>query len=95
LSDKGLGAAMLVGSVVALIIYLMALFLPSWGGVGGFAWYIAITVIAIIAVGAVCVIIGWVGYTLLTTPASVSPITIEEKISSSETEEKKEEESKT
>ena len=77
MSDRGIGAGMLAGAIVALIIYLLALFFPPWGGIGGFAWYIAITVVAIIAVGAVCVIIAWVGYTLLTTPAPTPP-TLEE-----------------
>jgi len=77
MSDKAIGAAMLAGAIIALIIYLLALFFPPWGGIGGFAWYIAITVVAIIAIGAVCVIIGWVGYTLLTTPAPTPP-TLEE-----------------
>jgi len=77
MSDKGIGVAMLAGAVIALIIYLLALFFPPWGGIGGFAWYIAITIVALIAVGAVCVIIAWVGYTLLTTPAPTPP-TLEE-----------------
>ena len=89
MSDKGIGVAMLAGAVIALIIYLLALFFPPWGGIGGFAWYIAITIVALIAVGAVCVIIAWVGYTLLTTPAPAPP-TLEE--TSTETGEEKKEE---
>ena len=73
MGDKALGCAMLVGGVIALIIYLLALFL--WG-VGSIAWEIAITVVAVIAVGAVCVILIWIGYTLVTTPA---PVTAETK----------------
>ena len=68
MGDKTLGGAMLVGGVIALIIYLLALFL---GGVGSIAWQLAITVVAVIAVGAVCVILIWIGYTLITTPAPV------------------------
>ena len=89
MSDKGIGAVMLAGAIIALIIYLLALFFPPWGGIGGFAWYIAITIVALIAVGAVCVIIAWVGYTLLTTPAPTPP-TLEE--TSPETSEEKTEE---
>lgn len=63
---------MLAGAIIALIVYLMALLCPWWGGVGGLAWQYAITILAIIAVGAICVIIAWVGYTLLTTPAPTS-----------------------
>ena len=66
MGDKALGGAMLVGGVIALIIYLLALFF--WG-VGSTAWQLAITVVAVIAVGAVCVILIWIGYTLITTPA--------------------------
>jgi len=91
LSDKGLGAVMLVGAIIALVVYLLAMFFPLWGGIGGFAWYIAITVVAVLAVGAVCVIIGWVGYTLLTTPAPTPPSVSEEEITGLKSEEGKEE----
>ncbi len=71
-SDRALGAALLAGGAIAIIIYVWALFFA-----GPFAWWIAISVVALIAVAAVCVIIAWVGYTLLTTPAP-SPPSLEE-----------------
>lgn len=70
MSDKGLGAAMLAGGVIALIIYVFALF---GYGIGSLAWQIALTVVAVIGVGAICVIIIWIGYTLATTPAPATP----------------------
>ena len=60
---------MLVGGVIALLVYVWALFFT-----GPLGWQIAISVLALIAVGAVCAVIIWVGYTLATTPA---PATLE------------------
>jgi predicted DNA-binding transcriptional regulator len=68
--DKVLGAVMLVGGILALIVYVSALFF-----LGEFAWYLAISIVAFIAVAAVCGILAWIGYTLITTP---KPIPIEE-----------------
>ncbi len=70
MSDKGLGAGMLAGGIIALVVYLFALF---GYGIGSLAWQLALTIVAIIAVGAVCIIIIWIGYTLLTTPAPETP----------------------
>ena len=61
--DKVLGAVMLVGGILALTVYVSALFF-----LGEFAWYLAISIIAFIAVAGVCGILAWVGYTLITTP---------------------------
>ena len=59
---------MLVGGVIALLVYVWALFFT-----GPLGWQIAISVLALIAVGAVCAVIIWVGYTLATTPAPATP----------------------
>lgn len=62
--DRILGVVMLVGGILALIVYVSALFF-----LGEFAWYLAISALALIAVAVVCGILAWIGYTLLTTPA--------------------------
>jgi MFS family permease len=64
LSDKVLGALLLVAGILVIAVYVWALFFA-----GSFAWLVAISVVAVIAVGAVCVIVAWIGYTLLTTPS--------------------------
>jgi len=64
-----LGAVMLVGGVIALIVYVSVLFF-----LGGFAWYLAISIVAFIAVAAVCGILAWIGYTLTTTPKPIEEI---------------------
>ncbi|MCX8176198.1 MAG: transcriptional regulator [Candidatus Bathyarchaeota archaeon] len=87
-SDKILGGLMLVGGVVVFILYAWALFFA-----GEVAWWYAISIVAIVAVGAVCVIIAWVGYTLLTTPTP-SPVALEPEPETSEAKGEKGEEAK-
>jgi len=87
-SDKVLGALMLAGGIIILIVYAWALFFA-----GEVAWWYAISIVAIVAVGAVCIIIAWVGYTLLTTPAP-SPVTLEPETETGEVKEEKGEETK-
>ena len=72
MGDKALGAALLVGAILGLIGYLSLLLIP---GLGSFNFFLAVAIIMIIAVGALCVIIAWIGYTLLTTPAPTPPTT--------------------
>lgn len=79
MNDKALGALMLVGGIIVIVVYVWALFIPPFGGIGSLAWQIAISIVAIVAVAAVCVIIAWVGYTLITTPAPTPP-TLEETV---------------
>ena len=67
-NDKVLGALMFAGGVVAIVVYVWALFFA-----GPLAWQIAVSVVAFIAVAAVCVVVVWVGYTLITTPAPTPP----------------------
>jgi membrane protein implicated in regulation of membrane protease activity len=78
-NDKALGALMLVGGIIVIVVYVWALFIPPFGGIGSLAWQIAISIVAIVAVAAVCVIIAWVGYTLITTPTPTPP-TLEETV---------------
>jgi len=58
-NDRALGAVLLIGGILAFVGYLALLF----------TWFeVAVMLIMIIAVGAVCFILAWIGYTLLTTP---------------------------
>ena len=68
MSDKVLGAALLAAGILVIAVYVWALFFA-----GSFAWLVAISVVAVIAVGAVCVIVAWIGYTLLTTSMPEAP----------------------
>jgi len=59
--DQAIGVLMLLGSIIALIVYGWALFLSEW-------WVIVLKLTGMLAVGAVLVILAWIGYTLATTP---------------------------
>ncbi|MEM3736497.1 MAG: transcriptional regulator [Candidatus Bathyarchaeia archaeon] len=60
MNDRFLGAVLLVGGILAFLGYLALLF----------TWFeIAVIVVMVTLVGAVCFILAWIGYTLLTTPA--------------------------
>ncbi|MDG6928497.1 MAG: transcriptional regulator [Nitrososphaerota archaeon] len=61
--DQSLGAAILIGSVVGIVIYAWLVFL-----VNPFVSLIVLEVTAFLAVGAVLAILAWIGYTLATTP---------------------------
>jgi len=87
--DQAIGVLMLLGSIIALIVYGWALFLSEW-------WVIVLKLTGMLAVGAVLVILAWIGYTLATTPPP-KPIEeiekeLEEELKKVEEEEKKEEE---
>ncbi|MFQ5762086.1 MAG: transcriptional regulator [Candidatus Bathyarchaeia archaeon] len=60
MNDKALGAGLLVGGILGFIGYIILLITSP---------ILALQIIAIIAVGALCVILAWIGYTLITTPA--------------------------
>ncbi|RJX15432.1 transcriptional regulator [Candidatus Bathyarchaeota archaeon] len=87
-SDKALGALMFAVGIIVIVVYVWALFFA-----GPFAWWVAISIVALVAVGAVCVVIAWVGYTLITTPAPTPPTleTETEEIETEKIEEKAEE----
>jgi len=87
--DQAIGVLMLLGSIIALIVYVWAVLLSEW-------WVIVIKLTGVLAVGAVLVILAWIGYTLATTPPP-KPIEeiekeLEEELKKVEEEEKKEEE---
>jgi len=89
--DQAIGVLMLLGSIIALIVYVWAVLLSEW-------WVIVIKLTGVLAVGAVLVILAWIGYTLATTPPP-KPIEeiekeLEEELKKVEEEEKKEEEKK-
>ncbi|MCS7385836.1 MAG: transcriptional regulator [archaeon GB-1867-005] len=91
--DAIIGAGLLAGSIIGIIIYIWLLFFPTWPGLD----LIVMKLTALIAVGGVLTIIAWIGYTLATTPPP-KPIEeiekeIEEELKKLE-EETKEEETK-
>jgi len=67
--DQIIGGAIFIASIIGIIVYIILLFPeiinPQWLG-----WLdvIVIKLTALIAVGAVLVILAWIGYTLATTP---------------------------
>lgn len=60
-NDRVLGSLILVGSLAGIAAYFWLLFLSPW------AW-LTIQVSALSAVGAMLLIMAWIGYTLATTP---------------------------
>jgi len=60
-NDRVLGSLILVGSLAGIAAYFWLLFLSPW------AW-LTIQVSALAAVGAMLLIMAWIGYTLATTP---------------------------
>ena len=50
--------------IIVIVVYVWALFFA-----GPLAWWVAISIVALVAVGVVCGIVSWIGYTLLTTPS--------------------------
>lgn len=69
MNDKGLGVALLLGAILAIAIYIYLIVAVNP--------LLTLQATAIIAVGAICVILGWIGYTLITTPspAPIEPVT--------------------
>ncbi|MEM2930843.1 MAG: transcriptional regulator [Thermoproteota archaeon] len=59
--DQGIGAVLLLGSIIGVILYFWLVFLSEWS-----TFIIQLT--AFVAVGFVLFILGWIGYTLATTP---------------------------
>jgi predicted DNA-binding transcriptional regulator len=59
--DRIIGAGMLVGSIIAIIVYIWILFLTEY-------FIVLLKITALVAVFVVAGLIGWIGYTLLTTP---------------------------
>ncbi|MEM2095046.1 MAG: hypothetical protein QXX19_00600 [Candidatus Caldarchaeum sp.] len=62
--DQTLGAVLLLGSVLGVVVYGWILFLPPLAGLD----LLLLKLTGFIAVAGVLGIIGWIGYTLATTP---------------------------
>ena len=79
--DQVLGAGILIGSLLGIGLYFYLIFLSSWT----WAW-LTIQLSAFVAVGAVLLILAWIGYTLATTPppAPLEDFTLEEEKAESE-----------
>jgi len=84
MDDRVLGAGILLGSLLGVAFYFYLVFLSPWG-------VLTIQLTAFAAVGAVLVIMAWIGYTMATTPP---PMPIEEFTDSFEEEAETEEEKK-
>ncbi|MEM1548348.1 MAG: transcriptional regulator [Thermoproteota archaeon] len=59
--DQALGLLLFLGSVVGAVLYLWLVFLSPWQ-------MLVLQVTAFLAVGFILFIMGWIGYTLATTP---------------------------
>lgn len=59
--DQVLGACVLLGSLLGVALYFYLVFLSPWG-------VLTVQLTAFVAVGAVLVIMAWIGYTMATTP---------------------------
>ncbi len=64
--DKAIGAALLGGSIIGIIIYFSLMFLFSQG-----VAILVLEITAFVAVLAVLAILGWIGYVMATTPPPV------------------------
>jgi predicted DNA-binding transcriptional regulator len=73
--DQALGLLLFLGSVVGAILYLWLVFLSPWQ-------MLVLQVTAFLAVGFVLFILGWIGYTLATTPPPKPIEEIEKEIES-------------
>ena len=60
-NDRVLGGGILVGSIAGIVVYFWLLFMSPWA-------QLTLQVSALAAVGAVLLIMAWIGYTLATTP---------------------------
>jgi len=61
MDDRALGSLILAGSLAGVFVYFYLLFLSPWA-------LLVIRVSSFAAVGAVLVIVAWIGYTMATTP---------------------------
>ncbi|MEM1517878.1 MAG: transcriptional regulator [Nitrososphaerota archaeon] len=84
MSDKSVGAVLLIGSIIGILIYAWLMFFAPNFDIT--LWAIRITLFA--GVGAILTILGWIGYTLVSTPPP-EPITELEQQKIETTEEKK------
>jgi len=61
MDDKTTGWIITIASILGIIIYFYLIFISPWSS-------LTIEISAFLAVGAILLIIGWIGYTLATTP---------------------------
>ena len=59
--DQLIGGALLVTSIIVIIVYGWLVFFTQW-------WELVLKLTGFIAIAAVFGILGWIGYTLATTP---------------------------
>jgi predicted DNA-binding transcriptional regulator len=59
--DRVVGLGLLVGSIAVAVVYTWLTLLTEY-------WKLVIQLTAVVAVVGVCAIVGWIGYTLATTP---------------------------
>jgi len=62
--DQLIGTLLIAVSIIAIAIYLWLLFFPPITGID----FVLIKITAAIAIAAIFGIVGWIGYTLATTP---------------------------
>lgn len=81
--DKAIGISIFVISIVILIVYFWLIFLspPAWQ-------MLTLQITAFIAVGAILIILAWIGYTLATTPSPEIPTELAEELEKKESETK-------
>ena len=59
--DQAIGVVILAGSIIGIILYFWLVFLSPWSG-----FIMALTLF--VAVAALLAILGWIGWTMATTP---------------------------
>ena len=60
--DQAIGVVIVAGSIIGIILYFWLVLLSPWSG-----FIIALTLFLVVA--ALMVILGWIGWTMATTPA--------------------------
>lgn len=73
--DQALGLLLFLGSIICAVLYLWLVFLSPWQ-------MLVLQVTAFVAVGFILFILGWIGYTLATTPPPKPIEEIEKEIES-------------
>ena len=85
--DQGIGAAILIGCIVGIIIYAYLVFNPDM-----FISLLVLKLTGFIAVGGILGIGAWIGWTMATTPPPKPIEDIEKELEAESSEEKTEEE---
>jgi len=83
--DQGIGAVLLLASIVGVILYAFLVFVADFA-----TQFLILRLTAFVAVGFVLFILGWIGYTLATTPPPKPIEEIEKEIEKETKEEAKE-----